>query len=174
RRPARRSRRTTIARRVFCVWPTSIILGQVGPAFGGRAFGRLGLVGRAFGPLGLVGRAFGPLGLVGRAFRPVGSGGSGLRPVGGRAFGACGDRGCSSWKNMRKGLGTVTVALLVALRPGAAAAQAPEATSLFGKPLVSAAPTGDTKTRLEADLAKAQAEYDRDPSSADAAIWLGR
>ena len=75
---------------------------------------------------------------------------------------------------MRKGLGTVTVALLVALRPGAAAAQAPEATSLFGKPLVSAAPTGDTKTRLEADLAKAQAEYDRDPSSADAAVWLGR
>ena len=50
----------------------------------------------------------------------------------------------------------------------------PEATSLFGKPLVSAPPTGDTKTRLEGDLAKAQADFDRDPSSADAAIWLGR
>ena len=53
-------------------------------------------------------------------------------------------------------------------------AQVPEAISLFGKPLVSAPPTGETKARLEADLAKAQAEYDRDPSSADAAIWLGR
>lgn len=57
---------------------------------------------------------------------------------------------------------------------GANAAQAPEATSLLGKPLVSVPPTGETKTRLEADLAKAQADYDRNPSSADAAIWLGR
>jgi tetratricopeptide (TPR) repeat protein len=53
-------------------------------------------------------------------------------------------------------------------------AQTPEATSLFGAPLVSAPPTGEQKTRLEADLAKAQADYERDPSSADAAIWLGR
>ncbi len=52
--------------------------------------------------------------------------------------------------------------------------QTPEATSLFGKPLVSIAPTGDQKARLEADLAKAQADFDRDPSNADAAIWLGR
>jgi len=50
----------------------------------------------------------------------------------------------------------------------------PEATSLFGKPLVSLPPTGDAKARLDADLAKAQADYDRDPSNADAAIWLGR
>jgi tetratricopeptide (TPR) repeat protein len=50
----------------------------------------------------------------------------------------------------------------------------PEATSLFGKPLVSAEPTGETKVRLEADLARAKADYDRDPASADAAIWLGR
>src|SRR5215217_8469033 len=50
----------------------------------------------------------------------------------------------------------------------------PEATSLAGKPLFSVPPTGDTKVRLESDLAKAQADYDRDPSSADAAIWLGR
>jgi tetratricopeptide (TPR) repeat protein len=55
-----------------------------------------------------------------------------------------------------------------------AAAQTPEATSLLGKPLVSVPPTGDQKARLEADLAKAQADYDRDKSSADAAIWLGR
>jgi tetratricopeptide (TPR) repeat protein len=49
-----------------------------------------------------------------------------------------------------------------------------EAISLFGKPLVSEPPTGEARTRLEADLAKAQADYDRDPASADAAIWLGR
>jgi tetratricopeptide (TPR) repeat protein len=71
---------------------------------------------------------------------------------------------------------TVALVLLLAV-PCALAAQStqkPEATSLFGKPLVSAPPTGDTRMRLEADLAKAQADYDRDPSSADAAIWLGR
>ena len=56
----------------------------------------------------------------------------------------------------------------------AAAAQTPEGTSLLGKPLVSTPPSGETKARLEADLAKAQADYDRNPSSADAAIWLGR
>ncbi len=55
-----------------------------------------------------------------------------------------------------------------------AGAQTPEATSLLGKPLVSVPPTGEQKTRLEADLAKAQADYDQDKSSAEAAIWLGR
>jgi tetratricopeptide (TPR) repeat protein len=71
---------------------------------------------------------------------------------------------------------TVALALLLAV-PSALAAespQKPEATSLFGKPLVSAPPTGETQTRLEADLAKAQADYDRDPANVDAAIWLGR
>src|SRR5262245_31141705 len=53
-------------------------------------------------------------------------------------------------------------------------AQTPEATSLSGKPLFSAPPTGDQKTRLEGDLAKAQADFDRDQASADTAIWLGR
>jgi tetratricopeptide (TPR) repeat protein len=52
--------------------------------------------------------------------------------------------------------------------------QTPEGTSLLGKPLVSVPPTGEQKTRLEADLAKAQADYDRDKTSAEAAIWLGR
>jgi tetratricopeptide (TPR) repeat protein len=52
--------------------------------------------------------------------------------------------------------------------------QSIEATSLLGKPLISEPPTGETKIRLEADLAKAQADYDRDPSSAEAAIWVGR
>src|ERR1700742_21058 len=67
--------------------------------------------------------------------------------------------------------------VLLALPCTLAAAQAPsgiEATSLSGKPLVSAPPAGDAKVRLEADLAKAQADYDRHPSSADASIWLGR
>jgi len=84
-----------------------------------------------------------------------------------------------------------TVVALFLLQPGSSSAsfdsplsatserlaqdrQTPEGTSLSGKPLISAPPTGETKTRLEADLAKAQADYDRDPSSADAAIWLGR
>ena len=52
--------------------------------------------------------------------------------------------------------------------------QTPEATSLFGKPLIAVPPIGEQKIRLEADLAKAQADYDRDPSNAEATIWLGR
>lgn len=66
----------------------------------------------------------------------------------------------------------VIAALL--FQPSSSSSQPVEGTSLLGKPLVSAPPTGDTKARLEADLAKAQADYDRDPASADAAIWLGR
>jgi tetratricopeptide (TPR) repeat protein len=65
------------------------------------------------------------------------------------------------------------LALVLAIQ-AAPPAQRPDATSLFGRPLVSPPPTGETKTRLEADLAKAQADYDRDPKSVDAAIWLGR
>lgn len=70
---------------------------------------------------------------------------------------------------------TAALVLLLAL-PCAPAAQSPqpEATSLFGKPLASVPPTGEAKVRLEADLARAQADYDRDRASADAAIWLGR
>jgi tetratricopeptide (TPR) repeat protein len=68
----------------------------------------------------------------------------------------------------------VVVMGLVCALHGAGVAQAPEAISLSGKPLVSVPPTGEQKARLEADLAKAQADYDRDPSSADAAVWLGR
>jgi tetratricopeptide (TPR) repeat protein len=63
----------------------------------------------------------------------------------------------------------VTLVLTVAV-----AAQTPEATSLLGKPLISVPPSGEQKARLEADLARAQAEYDRNPASADASIWLGR
>jgi tetratricopeptide (TPR) repeat protein len=68
----------------------------------------------------------------------------------------------------------IALTALVASQAAPPVAQRPEATSLFGKPLVSIAPAGEQKAKLEADLAKAQADYDRDPSSADAAIWLGR
>ena len=67
----------------------------------------------------------------------------------------------------------IVTALAIAA-PIATAAQTPEATSLLGKPLVSVPPSGEEKARLEANLARAQADYDRDPASADAAIWLGR
>jgi cytochrome c-type biogenesis protein CcmH/NrfG len=66
------------------------------------------------------------------------------------------------------------IALVGLAPPAIAAGQTPEGTSLLGKPLVSVPPAGEQKTRLEADLAKAQADYDRDPAAADATIWLGR
>jgi len=71
-----------------------------------------------------------------------------------------------------------TLGAAIAIAAFAAAAiegqSAPEATSLLGKPLVSPAPAGAQKARLDADLARAQAEYDKDPGSADNAVWLGR
>ena len=50
----------------------------------------------------------------------------------------------------------------------------PEATSLLGKPLVSPEPPAERKAAMEKDLADARAEYDKNPASADAAIWVGR
>lgn len=50
----------------------------------------------------------------------------------------------------------------------------PEATSLFGKPLYPMALDADTRKALEGNLAKAEAEYAKDPKSEDAIIWLGR
>jgi len=50
----------------------------------------------------------------------------------------------------------------------------PEARSLTGEPLYSPDPPASSKARLEADLASAQAVYDKDPSSLDATVWLGR
>jgi tetratricopeptide (TPR) repeat protein len=72
---------------------------------------------------------------------------------------------------MQSALSILLLSFMLLAQP---AGQTQEATSLFGKPLISTPPTGETKVRLEADLVKAQAEYDRNPSSADAAIWLGR
>jgi cytochrome c-type biogenesis protein CcmH/NrfG len=68
----------------------------------------------------------------------------------------------------------IVLTLAIGLQIVPDAAQTPEATSLFGRPLVSTTPTGEDKARLDANLARAQADYDRDPASADAAIWLGR
>lgn len=68
----------------------------------------------------------------------------------------------------------IVLSFAIAFGIESAAAQTPEATSLLGRPLVSAPPTGEEKARLEANLARAQTDYDRDPASADAAIWLGR
>jgi tetratricopeptide (TPR) repeat protein len=64
---------------------------------------------------------------------------------------------------------------------GAAAADAstgppsgPEATSLLGRPLTAPPLAPERQKALEADLARATAEYVKSPDSADAAVWLGR
>jgi tetratricopeptide (TPR) repeat protein len=77
---------------------------------------------------------------------------------------------------MRRGLAVGWVGVLALLAaPAFAQGEAPvEATSLLGRPLVRPALDAETRTRLEADLARAQADFDAAPDSADAAIWLGR
>jgi len=50
----------------------------------------------------------------------------------------------------------------------------PEATSLFGQPLFSPPMAGAQKARLEADLARAEADLAAHPDSAEAAVWVGR
>jgi tetratricopeptide (TPR) repeat protein len=50
----------------------------------------------------------------------------------------------------------------------------PEATSLLGKPLVPAPQPEAQRMRNEENLSAAKAAFDKDPSSADAIIWLGR
>ena len=50
----------------------------------------------------------------------------------------------------------------------------PEATSLFGKPLYPMELPADARKTLEANLAQAEAEYAKNPTSEDAIIWLGR
>lgn len=66
----------------------------------------------------------------------------------------------------------VTAALLALA--AAQPAQQPEATSLFGKPLYPAPQSAETRALNERNLAAARVEFDKNPSSADAAIWLGR
>jgi tetratricopeptide (TPR) repeat protein len=52
--------------------------------------------------------------------------------------------------------------------------QAPEATSLLGKPLYAVELPADERQRLEANLDAAEAAYAKDPGSEDAVIWVGR
>lgn len=67
------------------------------------------------------------------------------------------------------------VGLMVATTAAAAEQQRPiEATSLLGKPLYRPEVSASQRAKLEADLATAQAAYDKSPTDAEAAIWLGR
>jgi tetratricopeptide (TPR) repeat protein len=63
---------------------------------------------------------------------------------------------------------------VVLLFVASTAAQAPEATSLLGKPLVPSPQSEPQRQRNEENLAAAKAAYDKDPASAEAIIWLGR
>jgi tetratricopeptide (TPR) repeat protein len=55
-----------------------------------------------------------------------------------------------------------------------AGVQEPEAHTLSGAPLYRPSFSADTKARLEADLARARAEFDQGPRDAERIIWLGR
>jgi tetratricopeptide (TPR) repeat protein len=59
-------------------------------------------------------------------------------------------------------------------RNGAQESARVEALSLLGRPLFPPPLAPETRTRLEADLQAARAAWERDPSDADALIWLGR
>jgi tetratricopeptide (TPR) repeat protein len=60
--------------------------------------------------------------------------------------------------------------LLAAGTTAGHAAEAPQATSLFGQPLYTPAPSPETLAKYQA----AKAEYEADPGSADKLIWYGR
>jgi dipeptidyl aminopeptidase/acylaminoacyl peptidase/tetratricopeptide (TPR) repeat protein len=65
--------------------------------------------------------------------------------------------------------------VVTAARAGADGAEAkPEATSLLGVPLFAPELTPDRQKALEANLARATADFVQNPDSADAAVWLGR
>ena len=67
--------------------------------------------------------------------------------------------------------------IVTALASTPASPQAPagqQATSLLGKPLVPTPPSAEARATLEKNLAAARAEYEKNPDSADAIIWLGR
>jgi tetratricopeptide (TPR) repeat protein len=68
------------------------------------------------------------------------------------------------------------ISLAQAAAPSSApvADSTPEATSLLGRPLYAPPLSAATRARLEADLARARAAYERAPDDADSIIWLGR
>jgi tetratricopeptide (TPR) repeat protein len=68
------------------------------------------------------------------------------------------------------------IALTLALTACASPKQSPrtpEATSLLGRPLFLTSISPDQRSKLEADLAAAQAAFDKEPSETNT-IWLGR
>ncbi|HJR61398.1 MAG TPA: hypothetical protein VJ813_18450 [Vicinamibacterales bacterium] len=50
----------------------------------------------------------------------------------------------------------------------------PEATSLLGAPLFAPQQSAETRAALEKNLAAARADFEKNPASVDASIWLGR
>jgi tetratricopeptide (TPR) repeat protein len=68
----------------------------------------------------------------------------------------------------------VLVCLSVSVLRAGAQASKPEATSLLGKPLVSAPIAADARKTLEENLRQAEVVYGRNPDDPDATIWLGR
>lgn len=69
---------------------------------------------------------------------------------------------------------SLLLVVLIVVAPPAQETRTPEATSLLGKPLFAPVPSAERRAALEKDLAAATAEFERHPSSADAAIWVGR
>ena len=68
----------------------------------------------------------------------------------------------------------LTFMLALGLTAASGQARKPEATSLLGKPLYSAEQPADTRAKNEANLEAAKKDLEKDPNSADAAIWVGR
>ena len=64
--------------------------------------------------------------------------------------------------------------VVLAFSAGLQETRVPEATSLLGKPLFAPVISVERTAVLEKDLAAAQAALTKDPSSADAIIWVGR
>jgi tetratricopeptide (TPR) repeat protein len=74
---------------------------------------------------------------------------------------------------LRGMLKMIAIAAVTVLLAGAQGRK-PEATSLLGKPLYAAEQPAEMRAKLEANLAAATAEFEKDPNSADAAVWVGR
>ena len=68
----------------------------------------------------------------------------------------------------------LTIALLTPMVLMPQETRTPEATSLLGRPLISPEPSAERKAAMEKDLAAARLEFEKNPNSVDAAIWLGR
>ena len=66
------------------------------------------------------------------------------------------------------------ITLLLVLVTTQQAERKPEAMSLLGKPLYAAEQPAETRAKLEENLAAARKDLEKDPNSADAAIWVGR